>query len=232
MSDLPPAAMRKSDYISHDASQWFNFVGFLFALRYSARVVKFAVGIVGGATGVGLIVGIAVGLAVEWIIDKAVDAAMEFASDATATPGEPEVKKGSPNVFINGLEAARGGPQGDRTCHGRIAQGSEAVTVNTRPASRVGDRTTCTGKLVPKPGLPKNVHIGGEPTEYANKFLLQQGWELVDTVRSLATDSRRMFRATRRGALRTMARTAPEVVNGVTDTIEGVEGIWNAVTAP
>lgn len=59
------------------------------------------------------------------------------------------VVKGSSNVFINGLPAARVGDMA--VCHGptdSIATGSHTVFINRKPAARMGDRTGHGGVIV------------------------------------------------------------------------------------
>lgn len=63
------------------------------------------------------------------------------------------IKEASPNVFINGIAAARLTDDHDcprfnyMTAHvgGPIKTGSGSVTINGLPAARVGDRAVCRG---------------------------------------------------------------------------------------
>lgn len=59
--------------------------------------------------------------------------------DATTAGNGAPVVEGSPNVFINGKPAAR---VGDRTGCGVVVQGSSTVFVNGRPLARAGDATS------------------------------------------------------------------------------------------
>lgn len=68
-----------------------------------------------------------------------------------------QVAQGSPNVFINGLPAARASDA--ETCDaGVVAQGSASVFINGLPAARLTDKTSCGGQIV---DASRNVFIGG-----------------------------------------------------------------------
>ena len=78
-----------------------------------------------------------------------------FADERPTGPGV--VARGSSDVTVEGLPAARGG---DPTTTGApVTEGSPNVTINGRPAVRVGDRTAC-GVVVQG---AKGVFINGRP---------------------------------------------------------------------
>jgi uncharacterized Zn-binding protein involved in type VI secretion len=105
-------------------------------------------------------------LALSFVVDWAVSEAIEYGVAKLVekkSAGHPEIKPGSPNVFTNKLNNARGGGQKDDACCGqKVQQGSEWVSINKLPAARLDDMTTrghiCTAS--------KNVGIGGPPTDY------------------------------------------------------------------
>jgi len=72
-----------------------------------------------------------------------------------------QIITGSPNVFINGRPAALA-QQSTVACdkHGiqRMAEGSSKVFINGHPVARIGDRSTCGGKIS---SGSSNVFIGG-----------------------------------------------------------------------
>jgi uncharacterized Zn-binding protein involved in type VI secretion len=73
---------------------------------------------------------------------------------------EGPIVRGSPNVFINGLPAAR---QSDEVIHSNhppeaIVKGSSTVFINGLPAARLGDPVSCGDPITN--GSP-NVIIGG-----------------------------------------------------------------------
>ncbi|HTJ84827.1 MAG TPA: hypothetical protein VL400_24075 [Polyangiaceae bacterium] len=172
----PPPAVTKTDYVAPDNSKFYHFVQFLLVMKFAGKIVKWAVTIASGAGGpLGFVAGILVGMAVEWVIDKLGDAAVEALSDLFRGAKQKEILEGSPNVFFNSLEAARGGgDDGDLTTLGLIEQGSKWVTTNMRPSSREHDRVRGTGIVTLKPGKIPNIFIGGDPTDYANKSELQE----------------------------------------------------------
>ena len=87
---------------------------------------------------------------------------------AQGRPDEPAlqapgvVTKGSGDVSIGGLPAAR---RGDTTDGGAaLEQGSPDVFINGKPAVTSGDRTSCGGVVV---GGASNVFINGKPVARA-----------------------------------------------------------------
>jgi hypothetical protein len=172
MSDEPKPAMRKTDYLKSDISQWLGVL--VDILKQAVAFTKWGVRIVailGGPETGGL--SIVLGFIAAELLDKAFDIATDWAVDkiarAFAKGPIAEILEGSPNVFFNTFEAARGGPDGDNTTLQQIMQGSEWVYVNKRPAARLDDRTRSSGFCVLKPGPDPNVFIGGPPTAYENK---------------------------------------------------------------
>jgi uncharacterized Zn-binding protein involved in type VI secretion len=143
------------------------------------------VAVLGGPETGGL--SIVLGFVASELLDKAFEVASEWAVDEVsrkfATGPDPEILEGSPNVFFNKLEAARGGPDGDNTLsRQQIMQGSKWVYTNLRPAARQDDRTRASGFCVLKPGLPQNIYIGGPPTDYDNKPQLGPEAQLLLTL--------------------------------------------------
>ncbi|MGU7802580.1 PAAR domain-containing protein, partial [Escherichia coli] len=75
------------------------------------------------------------------------------------------ITSGSPNVFINGKPAALATDSTvDCSDDGsqQMAEGSKRVSINSQPASRIGDRTTCDAKVMTG---SDNVIIGGDPQQ-------------------------------------------------------------------
>ncbi len=186
MSDKVSPAMQKTDYVSPDDSQVLGFLKDL--LMGFVPVSKWAMVAAGTAFGgpLGFAVGIGLSIALDAAFNAAADFAVEGLADLTAKPGEPLIEEGSPNVFFNSLEAARGGEQGDPTTRQRIAQGSMWVDINTRPAARQGDRVKGSGKVVLLKGRVPNIFIGGDPTEYDNKLELNPDLQKLIDVAELA----------------------------------------------
>ncbi len=170
----PPAAARKLDYIEHDWSMLGKFSGMVAWAALGYRGLK--VGLL--FTGLPGVVAFAATWAVEWALATAAENVMEALGGLIKTKGVPEIAEGSPDVFINSLEAARGGPKGDKlNCqsHGsvKIAQGSQWVYINDKPASRIDDRTECSGGAVlaiNPGGPPVNTFFGGPPTDFDNTY--------------------------------------------------------------
>jgi uncharacterized Zn-binding protein involved in type VI secretion len=79
---------------------------------------------------------------------------------ASQAPGV--ITKGSGDVSIGGLPAARRGDTTDRD--GTLEQGSPNVFINGKPAVTSGDRTGCGGVVV---GGASNVFINGKPVARA-----------------------------------------------------------------
>jgi uncharacterized Zn-binding protein involved in type VI secretion len=99
--------------------------------------------------------------AIEYVAGKVVDKVTEFAAEKM-TSGHVGVATGSPNVTTNNRDAVRG-ENADKACHGdMVVQGSEWVSINQKPASRLDDMTT-NGHIS---SASTNVLIGGPPTEY------------------------------------------------------------------
>lgn len=168
MSNLNPAA-RKTEWIAHDNSQHIKFLVWVATTALQARYVTLA--FAWTPAGAALFVG---SVLVEWAIGTyVIDPLVESAAEAMAKPPEPRVCTGSPNVLIQDLEAVRGQQQDNTdTCHvAKVEQGSQWVSINQKPASRWGDRTSCSGgaTIQKNPGLPKEeVFIGGPPNSYSN----------------------------------------------------------------
>lgn len=99
--------------------------------------------------------------AIDYVVSKAVEKGTAYLAEKE-DGGHVGVMEGSPNVFTNKLNSARGGSK-DKACHGDLVeQGSEWVSINKLPASRLEDQTT-KGNIT---SASKNVLIGGPPTDY------------------------------------------------------------------
>jgi uncharacterized Zn-binding protein involved in type VI secretion len=100
---------------------------------------------------------------VEWAVSTAIEEGVKYLVKKGHS-GMKEISTGSPNVFVNKLEAARGQEKDDAGCHKKkVKQGSQWVTINKMPAARLDDLTTCPGNIST---ASTNVAIGGPPTEY------------------------------------------------------------------
>ncbi len=107
---------------------------------------------------------LAVELVVEFAISPAIEQGVQYLV-AKKHGGEPGIETGSPNVFVNKLEAARGGGKDTVICPKgkKVMQGSKWVSINLKPAARLEDITECPGNIS---SASKNVAIGGPPTHY------------------------------------------------------------------
>ena len=103
------------------------------------------------------------------IIDNASNAVGDMLNDAFPPTVEGNVMESSPNVFINGKQAARAvseGADNQIVCQKHppkpqqfVAEGSATVFINGFPAHRKTERVTCDGKT--SDGSP-NVFVGGD----------------------------------------------------------------------
>jgi RHS repeat-associated protein len=118
------------------------------------------------------------------IIENASNAVGDMLNDIWPPTVEGKILQGSPNVFINGLSAARAVAQGNDnqvTCSRHppnppqyLAEGSESVFINGFPAHRKSERTTCNGKTS---DASKNVFIGGNSMQ-AREISSEMPWWL------------------------------------------------------
>ncbi len=170
MSEPKPAA-RKDDLIEHNQSQVLRFLGMVFANAWAAaRVASVAKNIVLASAGPAGWAALGVSIVVEWAVVEAVEWASGEIGERIRTQGIHGIRNGSPAVFINLRNAARGGPTGDPlACHsGKIVrEGSRWVSFDGKPAGRLGDFTNHSGKV--SSGSP-NVYIGGPPVSYDNEL--------------------------------------------------------------
>ena len=155
-----PAAARQGDAISHtDAGFGFGLGG---AIGLAAGLALLTVA-TGGAD---LAVLAAVGGAVALTGGGAL-AGMNIG----ATYGSPtgDIVTGSPNVHVNGQNAARTLADvavcDEHNAPQKIATGSTSVFINGMPAARLGDLTICDARIS---SASQNVFIGGGTTSYAN----------------------------------------------------------------
>ncbi len=177
MSDPKPAA-RRTDLINHGiiqgermgkiAAAVFETGATAYQMYKAAKTVAVVgAGVVTSETGGwGAVAVWGASWVVEWAVSKAIEEVVSYAVRSGGT-GIPGIKMGSDNVFINKLEAARGAEEGGDPviCHpGQwVRQGSQWVTINSKPAARLNDMTKCPGHIVTG---SKNVNVGGPPIEY------------------------------------------------------------------
>lgn len=164
MSEVKGAA-RRTDLIEHGAMKGIlagKIAKALFNTASTAytiyRVAKLAAL---GAPGPGWVF-TGASFVVEFAVGKAIDKGVEW-YNARNRNGVPGVATGSPNVFINKLEGVRGQEADKTLCHTTVMQGSQWVTYNKKPATRLDDLTKCPGSIAT---ASQNVAIGGPPTEY------------------------------------------------------------------
>lgn len=166
MSEVKGAA-RQTDLINHGAMKG-EALGKIASAAYETgktayqiyRIAKLGAVVAGPAGWLAL----GASFVVEWAVSKAIEEGVKYVVKKQHT-GIKEIAKGSPNVYVNRLQAARGGDDGDPvSCHGKkVKQGSQWVSFNKLPASRLEDLTTCPGNIS---SASTNVAIGGPPTEY------------------------------------------------------------------
>jgi uncharacterized Zn-binding protein involved in type VI secretion len=106
-------------------------------------------------------------LAVGYYTGELATAARDSIADAGASSMTKKgvITSGSPNVFINGKPAALATDSTvDCSDDGsqQMAEGSKRVSINSQPASRIEDRTTCDAKVMTG---SDNVIIGGDPQQ-------------------------------------------------------------------
>lgn len=132
------------------------------------KVAKVAAAGAAAATGVGAIpaaIGLGASFVVEWAASYAIEKTVAYVV-ARNKSGIHGIEKGSPNIFVNKRDAARGGKEGDPLiCHKgkKIRQGSQWVSFNKKPAARLEDITDCPGNIAT---ASTNVAIGGPPVEF------------------------------------------------------------------
>jgi uncharacterized Zn-binding protein involved in type VI secretion len=159
-------AARRTDLIEHGTQQGTAAGKVAVAAYETAKtaytIYKIAkVGAVAAGPGGWLALGVS--FVVEWAVSELIEEGVKYVV-ARNKQGIKEIATGSPNVFVNKLEAARGEEIDTVSCHGKkVKQGSQWVTINKKPASRLEDLTTCPGNIAT---ASTNVAIGGPPTEY------------------------------------------------------------------
>jgi RHS repeat-associated protein len=137
--------------------------GLIAAAGAVAAGALFVAGLAASCIGVGVLL-IGASLAVGYLTGEAATAARDGIADAGAGSLSPtgKIVTGSPNVFINGKPAAIATLSqvacSDDGPSMQMAQGSDKVSINDQPASRVGDKTNCDAQVME--GSP-NVLIGG-----------------------------------------------------------------------
>lgn len=152
---MSAAAARVDDPIEHSSALG----GLLAGLAIGAGAVLVGIAVVGtgGLGAVALAAMVGAGAATGAGIGQLIGSLSFACHDAG------KILTGSPNVHVNGKEAARAHVD---TAHCDqhssapqiLAQGSDTVHINGMPAARVGDRTVCDGKIS---AGSANVHIGG-----------------------------------------------------------------------
>ncbi|CAI0794534.1 Uncharacterized conserved protein [Serratia proteamaculans] len=139
--------------------------GLIAAAGAVAAGALFVAGLAASCIGVGVLL-IGASLAVGYLTGEAATAARDGIADAGAGAGSlsptGKIVTGSPNVFIDGKPAAIATLSqvacSDDGPSMQMAQGSDKVSINDQPASRVGDKTNCDAQVME--GSP-NVLIGG-----------------------------------------------------------------------
>lgn len=143
--------------------------GLIAAAGAVAAGALFVAGLAASCIGVGVLL-IGASLAVGYLTGEAATAARDGIADAGAGAGAGagslsptgKIVTGSPNVFIDGKPAAIATLSqvacSDDGPSMQMAQGSDKVSINDQPASRVGDKTNCDAQVME--GSP-NVLIGG-----------------------------------------------------------------------
>ncbi|WP_368528113.1 RHS repeat-associated core domain-containing protein [Enterobacter cloacae] len=126
----------------------------------------FIAGLGASCLGVGVLL-VGASLAVGYYTGELATAARDSIADAGASSMTKKgvITSGSPNVFINGKPAALATDSTvDCSDDGsqQMAEGSKRVSINSQPASRIGDRTTCDAKVMTG---SDNVFIGGDPQQ-------------------------------------------------------------------
>ena len=175
-----PAAARLNDPIAHTsimgnlAKMGGSLIaGALIGAALTAAAVA-AVAVVVGTGGLGLGAVLAIGFGVSVAMEASglngfIDRSINRLVDAAIPPSiEGSIASGSPDVKINTLPAARAAAPGVQdvvvcAMHGSgpppmLAQGSDNVFINDRPAARKGDQTTCGGTIAEGSG---DVFVGG-----------------------------------------------------------------------
>ncbi|MGE9553172.1 RHS repeat-associated core domain-containing protein [Erwinia amylovora] len=141
--------------------------GLIAAAGGIAAGALFVAGMASACLGVGVLL-VGASLAVGYLTGELATAARDGIADAGAASMEKEgvIATGSHNVFINGKPAViatdsmvacakDAGAQ-------QMAEGSSRVFINGLPAARIGDQTTCGGRVMTGSG---NVRIGGDPLQ-------------------------------------------------------------------
>ncbi len=163
-----PAAARLNDPIAHTSTMGMLakmggslLVGALVGAAITALVVAAVVATV-ATGGLGLAAVLAIGFGVSMAMEASglngfIDSQVNRACDKFIPPSiEGKIITGSPNVKFDSLAAARAASPGALdtiVCnkHGgappMLAQGSDNVFINSQPAARIGDMTTCGGTI-------------------------------------------------------------------------------------
>jgi len=124
-------------------------------------------GIGASCLGIGVLL-VGASLAVGYLTGELATAARDSIADAGAASMEMEgvIATGSHNVFINGRPAAMATDSMVECARDsgsqQMAEGSSRVYINGLPAARIGDQTTCGGKVM---AGSEDVIIGGEPEQ-------------------------------------------------------------------
>lgn len=141
---------------------------------YIYRIAKYGAILFTGPAGA--LAAIALDLIIEYGISKPLEEQIKVAFKKKHT-GIPGISTGSPNVFVNKLEAARGNEKDKTFCHTVTEQGSKWVSYNKEPACRLEDMTKCPGNIGT---ASTNVGVGGPPTKYVPYRALQLTLLLLD----------------------------------------------------
>ncbi|NDO83943.1 type IV secretion protein Rhs [Citrobacter sp. NCU1] len=140
--------------------------GLIAAVGGIAAGAMFIAGLGASCLGVGVLL-VGASLAVGYLTGELASAARDSIADAGASSMTKKgvITTGSPDVFINSKPAALTtnsivacSDDGSQ----QMAEGSSRVSINSLPASRLGDRTTCDAKIMTGSG---NVRVGGSPKQ-------------------------------------------------------------------
>lgn len=242
----PPAKPQPASTVSHQikhtsliAALAGAVIGALVTAALTAVVIGAAALLVTVTAGAALLIGVGVALAAGSLISK-ITSGVTGMVDGLFPAEDGPVLHGSPNVWINGLSAARAGLDTVGCIkHGTpslVAEGSATVIINEYPAARIDDKTACGGTL--KQG-EKTVVFGGAKlpmVEIENEFTYAERALLI-AVEFLVPPSNmgkglaKLPGALVKGAkgLAKLAQKAPAFVKGLTKSTNLAADAFNAV---
>ncbi|SAC50236.1 Rhs family protein [Enterobacter hormaechei] len=150
-------AAREDDEIAHTASK-----GWMIAGLVGGAILGAAAVVVTGGTALVAVSAVAAGACAAGGLGELLGSMSWAPRHTTGT-----LKEGSPNVFINSRKAIRAHlSAGECDEHSgslqRVAEGSIKVYINNFPASRIGDKLTCSAEISQG---SRNVIIGGSKVQ-------------------------------------------------------------------